>query len=196
MEVIRKVYGSIDSGSESDYFFSGNSKLSRISTTSNNQQSPSQVERPEEVWSHLQYGLQIRAFQRIFRNVLEVRFSTPGFPPFSLSFPEPIAPRTFILLPGAAYLFAFSKTRDICLWNLQESYTPGEDREINAAFDIMNAMMTLDDQEYCQNIKGIGRSHQAIFRDTLFSLEVTAAQIVSTKEAVIVTTVFKNAIVR
>lgn len=196
MEVIREVYGDIDSSSEVDHSLSGNRTSSWKSITANTHTSSFQSDRTDEVWSLLHFGLQVRAFRRIAKNTLEIRFSSPGFPSFSLNLPEPIPPRTFIVLPGGTFLLAFSKSQTVCVWNLQESYTDGENDSINAVCDITNAMMRLDDQEYCQTVRGLGRSYQAISRDRLFSVEVTGAQIVSSKEAIIVVSVFKNDIVR
>lgn len=192
MDAIREVYGDIDSSSDTDSGHSVKSAFSWTSVTSKNTRRSACNVRQEEVWNLSYYGVQVQAYYRKVRKMLEVFLSSPGFPTFSLKFEEPLPTRTFLLLPGGSFLLAFSRSHEVCVWSLSRTHTNGEDVEINSICDLMDALKTLDDSEYCQNLIGIGRSRRSTFRDRVFSIEVTSAKLTETEEAIILTSVFKN----
>lgn len=194
MEAIREVYGDIDSGSNTDsnltFKSRTNSTLTLKSVASNNDV-PSTLK--EVVWNLSYSFLRVQAHHKKVKRLLEVYLSSPGFPAFSMKFNEPLPQRTFLLLPGGSFLLAFSRSHEVAAWDLNQTHTNGEDIELNAICDLMDALRSQDDSEYCQNLVGVRRSRRTALQDKVFSIEISSAKICETEEALVTVSIFKNA---
>lgn len=194
MEAIREVYGDIDSGSDTDSNLSfksrTNSNLTLKSVTSNNDV-PSTLK--QALWNMSYSFLRVQAHRRKLRRLLEVSICSPGFPSFSLKFSEPLPERIFLLLPGGSILLAFSRAHEVAAWDLNRTHTNGEDIELNAICDLMEALRSQDDPDYCQNLVGVRRSRRTALQDKVFSIEISSAKICESGEALVTVSIFKNA---